>query len=67
VSTSNMTIQGKNAIYNHLQCPCRKCLIRPSCTQSMQEGTICDEYKQFIIKLVEAECENTNSNDTKKF
>lgn len=43
-------------------CPCEKCIIKSMCTKSFVDGTACDDYKDFIIDLVEQEKLRENNN-----
>lgn len=52
-----MTTKDK-ALYklsSHPDSPCLNCLVQITCTKSILEKSACDDYKQYILKLVEIE------------
>ncbi len=40
---------------SHPNSPCLECLVKMTCTRSMKDKSVCDDYKQYILKLVEIE------------
>ncbi len=42
-------------LYMNPDSPCINCLVVMTCTKSVKDKTICNDYKQFILTLVENE------------
>ena len=55
-----LTMVTDKRLWKYNSSPCKKCIVRATCNKSLNDGTACQEYMKFIIKLVE----KTNENKT---